>query len=200
MPTRLLLAPVLSGILSISGAAHAVVLHYQTSLSGTAEDPANASPGTGNATLTVDTVARTFFLEVGFADLLGITTAAHIHGPTSAPNSGNAGAMTQVPSFVGFPSGVTSGSYAKLFDMTDTGTWNTSFVVDQGGNVAGAEAAFLASLASGKAYLNLHTSTFGGGEIRGFFTEANPVPLPAGIVLALSALTVLGGIGLRRSA
>jgi hypothetical protein len=197
MPIRFLLAAAFVGLACNTGTATAAVLTYETVLSGAAEAPSNASPGTGNATLTVDTAARTFLLAFSFSNLVGTTTAAHIHGPTATPGTGTAGVMTQTPYFVGFPIGVTSGSYSRQFDLTDTATYNASFVTGQGG-VAGAEATFLAALAAGTAYLNIHSTVYGGGEIRGFFAETAPVPLPAGAVLSLSALAILGAAGALR--
>ncbi|MCX5954233.1 MAG: CHRD domain-containing protein [Cyanobacteria bacterium] len=47
--------------------------------------------------------------------------------------------------------------------------------------------AFLAALAGNKAYLNIHTTAFPGGEIRGFFMQQVPGPLPVlGIGAALA--------------
>jgi hypothetical protein len=73
-----------------------------------------------------------------------------------------------------------------LFDLTDAGSWNPAFITASGGTTAGAEAALLAGLASNQTYLNIHTTNFGGGEIRGFLVAA-PEPgtfLLAGAVLA----------------
>jgi hypothetical protein len=56
-----------------------------------------------------------------------------------------------------------------------------------GGTPAGAEAALAAALAAGEAYLNIHSSTFVGGEIRGFLTLV-PEPSSVAIVLVGGAL------------
>ena len=197
MSIRFLLVAALAAVVGHAGVPEAATLDYKAVLSGAAEDPPNASPGTGTATLSVDTVARTFLLAFDFFDLTGTTVVAHVHGPTALPGSGTAGVMTPAV-LPGFPAGITSGSYSRLFDMTDAATFNSSFLTGPGGgSAAGAAAAFLDSLADGKAYLNIHTSTFGGGEIRGFFTPA-AVPLPAGAVLSLSALAILGAASMRR--
>jgi hypothetical protein len=45
-----------------------------------------------------------------------------------------------------------------------------------GGTTAQAEADLFQAIADGKAYLNIHSSTFPGGEIRGFLV---PGPVPA---------------------
>jgi hypothetical protein len=45
----------------------------------------------------------------------------------------------------------------------------------------------LAGAAAGEAYVNLHTSAYPGGEIRGFLQgPALPVPEPAALVLMLA--------------
>ena len=62
------------------------------------------------------------------------------------------------PTFSGFPLGVTSGSFMQTFDMTQASSYNPAFVTANGGTVAGAEAALLAGLHAGTAYLNIHTS------------------------------------------
>lgn len=174
-----------------AGIASADILVYTAALDGPSESPPNASPGVGTATLTIDTTARTFRLVTSFSGLLGTVTAAHIHGPTAVPFAGTASVMTQTPTFSGFPSGVTFGSYDMTFDMTQTGSWNGSFVTGNGGTAAGAETAFMNAVAQGRAYLNIHTTSFGGGEIRGFF-----VPTPG--VTALLGLAGLAGVRRRR--
>jgi hypothetical protein len=173
-------------MLLASATTQAQIFVYNASLDGPSESPPNASPGTGFATVTVNLALNTLRVEVNFSGLTGTVTASHIHAPTASPGTGIAGVATQTPTFSGFPSGVTSGSYDNTFDMTLASTWNPSYVTANGGTAAGAEAAFVQALANGTAYLNIHSSTFGGGEIRGFL-----VPEPATF-----ALLAMGGISL----
>lgn len=160
---------------------------YVANLDGPSENPANASPGTGFAQVTLDLVLHTLQIDVTFSGLTGTTTAAHIHAPTLSPFSGNAGVATQTPFFTGFPIGVTSGSYSHSFDTSVAATYNPAYVTANT-DAAGAEAALALALADGKAYFNIHSMTFPGGEIRGFLV---PVPEPTTI-----GLIVIGGIGL----
>ncbi len=173
-------------VVSIAGIASAHEIVYTTSLSGPNEAPPNASPGIGFSTLTIDLDLATMHIDADFSGLLGTVTASHIHGATAAPFAGTAGVMTPVPTFPGFPSGVTSGTYSNTFDLTLASSYNPAFVTANGGTISGAMNAMLAALADGKAYLNIHTSAFGGGEIRGFYT---PVPAPGAL-----AMLGLGGL------
>lgn len=180
----------LAVVLAVGTAAPslAATFQYQAFLDGPSEDPPNASPGTGDALVDWDDLLHTMRVQATFADLIGTTTMAHIHAPTANPGTGTAGVATQTPSFTGFPLGVTSGSYDHTFDLTDTATYNSSFVTANGGTAAGAEAALKAALDEGKAYFNIHTNVFPGGEIRGFFTL---VPEPGAGALLAAGLAAL---------
>lgn len=168
-----------AGLLCASDARAALIV-YSAVLSGDVEAPPNDSPGTGTARVWYDDAAHTLRVWTSFSGLIGNVTAAHIHAPTALPGEGTAGVATPVPSFPGFPAGDTSGSYDNTFDLTLASSWNPVFVTNNGGNLAGAEAALASALADGRAYLNIHSTSFGGGEIRGFLT---PVPEPASLLL-----------------
>lgn len=182
-----------------AGTVHATPILYNAILSGAAESPPNASPGSGTAAVAYDPLAHTLAVDAAFADLLGTTTAAHIHCCTATAGTGTAGVATPTPSFPLFPLGVTSGSFSELFDLTDTASFNAAFVTANGGTAAGAEAALAAGLASGSAYFNIHTSVVPGGEIRGFLTPSS-VPEPATLSLLGLGLGALAAAGRKRPA
>ena len=141
---------------------------YWASLSGPAEAPPNNSPGTGTGLITIDAVANTLRVQATFSGLLAGVTASHIHAPTAVAGTGTAGVATTLPTFPGFPSGVTAGTYDQTFNMLLSSSYNPSYVTNNGGTPATAFAALRAAISAGKAYLNIHSSMFPGGEIRGF--------------------------------
>lgn len=188
-------ACLLTGWLLLLGAtmpAAAASRVWVATLNGASEAPPNASTATGNAIITVDTVANTLRVQSTFSGLTGTVTAAHIHCCTAAPVSGTAGVATQVPTFQGFPSGVTSGTYDATFDMTLVSSFNPAFLTANGGTTATAFAALAAGIEAGRAYLNIHTTFAPGGEIRGFGTEIWPVWIGRALIESATSCPTAG--------
>lgn len=188
--------PTLAVSLALVGAvpAQAAVTVYTASLSGGVEAPPNASPGTGSTIVTYDDALHTLRVQVTFSGLLGTTTASHLHAATAVPFTGTAGVATETPTFGGFPLGVSSGSYDNLFNLTLASSFNAAFVTANGGTAGGAEAALATALNGGRSYLNIHSTRFPGGEIRGFLA---PVPEPATWMMMLAGFGA-AGVALRR--
>ncbi len=140
---------------------------FTTTLTGAAEAPPNASPAVGSATVTINNTLNTMRIQANFSGLTGNASAAHIHAPTAVAGTGTAGVATA--NFPGFPFGVMNGTYDNTFDMTLASSYNASYLSANGGTPSTAFAALKNALSAGKAYFNLHSTTFPGGEIRGFF-------------------------------
>jgi hypothetical protein len=160
----------LSGSILGSTVAANATLIFQTTLTGGAQVPPVTSTATGAATVTLENDNVTLDVSLTFNGLTGgPASAAHIH--CCAATDANAGVALP---FVGFPNTM-SGSYTQTFDLA---TDLTGITV----------AAFLAGLEGGLAYINIHDTTFPGGEIRGQLTS---VPEPSAIgILGLGAISV----------
>lgn len=192
MIRRILSFSLVLGALAAVSTARATVAHYQAALDGPSESPANASPATGFTFVDYDNVAHTLTVQSTFSGLTGTSTASHIHAATTLPFTSTAGVATQTPSFSTFPLGVTSGAMpATSYDLTLASSWNGAFITANGGTPATAEVALASAMSTGRAYLNIHSSTFGGGEIRGFLIPVVPEP-------STLALASLGLVALRR--
>jgi hypothetical protein len=170
----------------------AAPIPFVANLTGATEVPPTGSPGTGHTTVVLDAVANTMHVDVTFSGLEAGTTAAHIHCCLPSPEATgvNVGVATTVPTFPGFPLGVTAGTYSHDFSLLDAATYNPAFVTAQGGTITGAEAALVAGIQTGETYLNIHTTLFPNGEIRGFLVTPEPTTL-----LMLSTGLVALGIG-----
>ncbi len=166
---------------------------WTATLSGAAESPPNASPATGSATLTL--TGNILTINGSFTGLLGTTAAAHIHCCTAAALTGTAGVATTTPSFAGFPLGVTNGTFLLTLDLTQASSYNPAFVTAQG-SIDNARAALVAGMNGGRTYFNIHTSQFGGGEIRGFIIST--VPEPASVFLTTAGLFGVALLVVRR--
>ncbi len=187
------------GVAAIASTTPSLAAKYTATLSGSAENPPNASPGTGNVTVLI--IGDDIAISGSFADLVSMTSggvpsgtvAAHIHccvGPTA-----NAGVASQVPSLPGFPLGVRSGSFdTGPFDLNSASFYNPAFVTSSGGTVPQARTRLVNGLNAGQAYFNIHSNAFPGGEIRG---QLALVPEPATWAMMIAGFG-LAGAAIRR--
>jgi CHRD domain/PEP-CTERM motif len=142
--------------------SQAQILFFHADLDGAQSSTPSAGTGFANAWLNVGTNELTFNLV--WTGLGSLTTNGHIH--RGLP--GVAGPVT-VP-FPGLPLGQTFGAYNRVFTLT---------------------APLSADLIAGLDYVNIHTSQFPAGEIRGQLIAApNPVPEPSTYALSGAALLV----------
>ena len=140
--------------------------------------------GSGSVSVVYDDVAHSLAITADWSGLSGGTTVAHIHCCVATPGTGTVGVAVTPGTLPGFPTGVTAGSYSVLLDLTLASTYTTAFLNGAGGGTTpGAEAALIAGLQAGTAYFNVHSSTFTGGEIRGF-PALVPEPSLASLLLA----------------
>jgi len=175
-------------------ATTATPITFTANLIGATESPPSGSPGTGHATVVLDPVANTLHVDVTFSGLEAGTTASHIHCCLPSPEApGNVGVATTTPTFPGFPLGVTSGTYSHDYSLLDAATNNPAFVTLEDGTILSARNALVAGIKGGETYLNIHTTLFPTGEIRGFL-----VPEAATLLLLSSGLAGLAGVAWRR--
>jgi hypothetical protein len=186
MKKMLLPAMFLCAVLSAS----ATVFHYEVALNGASEFPSNNSAGLGFGSVSYDDAAHTLQLELAFDGLTGTTTASHIHAPTAIPFSvtNTAGVATTTPTFAGFPLGVTNGTYSNTLDLTLLSSYNPTYVTNNGGTTATAEVALTTAIAEGRAYWNVHSTAFPGGEIRGFLVKQDEPPTIESVTATPSVL------------
>jgi hypothetical protein len=149
--------------------------------------------GAGMVQVTYDSSLRTLAIFAEWAGLSGTTTVAHIHCCVDPP--GNVGVAVTPGTLPGFPTGLQAGNYSILLDLTQTATYTGAFLTANGGTAAGAEGGLFAGMQAGRAYFNVHTTAFPGGEIRGFLTA---VPEPATWAMLIAGFGVLGGAMRRR--
>jgi hypothetical protein len=152
-------------LLSLLTAASLTVAQAQTYtvLLDPAQDGGGARMGTG--TITLNLTGNTLTLNGSFSGLSGNATLAHIHGP-SGPFPSSAGVLYDLGGITTFgaPSGTINGAVNLILKPGDY------TVAEQ-----------MADLNNAQWYVNIHSSTFGGGEIRGQITL---VPEPGTWALA----------------
>ena len=161
--------------------AGAQISTFEFMLSGDQEVPGIMTDASGSATLAYDASTQTFDLSlttmgIALSDLLGVgpnNSPIHIH---SAPPGSNGPIVVDLGIFANF---VDQGGGVLTFEVTGLalgGPQGAIPATDINQNEA--------DLFAGALYINIHTSTFPGGELRGQI-----VPTPA-----TGAVAVLAGL------
>jgi len=181
--------------------ALAGIANFTATLNAAQEVPTNASTATGTAKLAIDTDLNTLTIDLDVTGLFATTAAGelsgladgHIHAPVNPALPSGPGFNSPVAiGFPGLPLGSTSFSYDRVINLADPMVYRAAFLGANGGTALGARDALLDYLSSGRAYVNVHSTRFPGGEIRG------DVSVPAPAALALFGLGVAGIAAARR--
>jgi hypothetical protein len=165
---------------------------YRANLTGPDESPPNTSPGM--SMVTVDLSGTNLMIDAPFRDLVAPTTVAHIHCCTAQPFSG---AAPPAIGLAGFPLGVEAGTYSHSFSLYDAASYDPAFLTAHGGMVTDAASALVGAMNANEAYVNIHSTTYPNGEIRGFLVAA-PIPEPSEWAMLAGGLASLLWMGRRR--
>lgn len=175
---------VLAASMALPMVASAAIQVYSFNLDGTQEVPANASPAAGSAQFTIDDSLDTItFVLTGF-NLQGTFAAAHIHGP----------AMAGVNAPVVFGLTGANADYAGPVMAGPIAIAN-SYMLYGADKAAPGNLADQINAQPWMYYVNLHTSLYPGGEIRG---QLAPVPEASTYAMMLGGLGLVGFMAARR--
>jgi hypothetical protein len=159
-------------LLTAGTGARAGLISLTATLTGAQESPPNTSSGFGAAALILDDVNKILISSVTFQGLSSPTILDSM-GASAYINMGFPNQIGPiVHPFLTAPIGVNSGSFTDIW--------------------FGLTAPEITALESGGTYINIETTSFPGGEIRGQITSS-AIPEPASLVMgAEGALVLLG--------
>ena len=127
--------------IAITPAMAAEATTYKAELDGKSQVPPVNTQGSGNLTVTYNTVTKRLTWKGSISGLSGEPTVAHFHGPADSDN--NAPILLPAP-------GVKQGAFEGSATLTDEQA---------------------TALIAGHTYLNIQTEAYEGGEVRGQVLE-----------------------------
>jgi len=131
-------------------------VYFQVTFAGVSVIPANASPGTGQFSGTLDTAANTLAYFLSVSSMTSPVTSVHIHGPAAADL--NAGILATLW-FAQGPTSVPGNINGHSLDTLRVQT-SASFTPTINGD------SLQALLVAGLLYVDVHTSGSPQGEVR----------------------------------
>jgi hypothetical protein len=151
---------------------------FHATITGAQEVPATPapSPGTGTATITIVGLKIRWTLNITHAGLSNYTNA-HIHAGTATGGATNAGTGSGIVRVNLCGSGAPQACPTATGTVTDSITYTalTDTVLNSGGAAAHMTVeGLIAALRAFGAYVNVHTTGNGGGEIRGQVVPGAP--------------------------
>ncbi len=133
------------------------IVTFKATMNGANEVPANTSTATGTFTATLDTSTNVFIYDLTFTGLSGNVNNGHIHGPAAVGvNSGTTINFNTLPGAT-FGFGLPAGAGHGQITLNAATAITTTMSGDS----------LRKLLFAGLTYVNIHTTTRTGGEIRG---------------------------------
>jgi hypothetical protein len=161
----------LIGACLLGASASAAILTFEANLDGLQEAPPNASPGFGQADLTLDTVSGLMTITSGtYQDLLGGATVVTLNDAALGVN----------------------GPISWVLTLDTPGAATGTF---SGGGVITNPVTVVADMIATNTYINIRSNVFPSGEIRG---QLFMVPEPSTVMLACTGILGLFVGGRRR--
>jgi hypothetical protein len=187
--------------------ANATLFDFTATLNALNENPSNSSTGTGFGSLQYNdggtpgiVTDDSFFVLMGASGLTGTPTGWHIHGAATVTEI--ASVRIPVDALLGGTAGVgtlVSGGLIS-YSLANDARFNIPATPASGSNAGHPAMSFLSMLQSGLAYMNVHTATFPGGEIRGQLVQVSAVPEPGSYAMLIAGLVLVGTVARRRKA
>jgi hypothetical protein len=172
------LAPIALALSLAAGAASAATQIYSFNLSGLQEVPANASPAAGSMQITINDTTNVISYQFTGFNLQGTFAMAHIHRALAGANGPIVYDLVPAADYSG---PVTFGPSISIP--------NSWALLGQNETNMAAGLGALINAAPWNYYVNIHTSLFPGGEIRG---QLAPIPEASTWAMMIAGLALVG--------